>query len=129
MSKQPGFNKEDVRKIVCKIPCGFVYTYGAISIDLVKNKKSGRAVAGCIKTIGEEFGDEYANKLCEVPLHRVVDARGFVGGSGNALDRNKKALEDENFKICDGVKKGKTMPKVANLKKHWWDGKKSCMKS
>ncbi len=129
MSKQPRFNKEDVRKIVCKIPCGFVYTYGAISIDRVKNKKSSQAVAACIKTIGEEFGDEYANKLCEVPLHRVVDADGFVGGSGNALNMNKEALEYENFKICDGVRDGETMPKVANLKKYRWDGKKSCTKS
>ena len=88
-SREKKFAQAAVRMAVCKIPRGRLTTFGDISCGLTESTDSSRAVSSCISAIGNDFGDDYMGGLKSVPLHRVVDADGFVGGAGNADETDK----------------------------------------
>ena len=82
--------KDEVYKIVAKIPEGRVMTYGDIAA-LTGHPYAARQVGGIA-----HFGPE------ELPWHRVVNRFGScAGGYYGGKEGHKQVLEQEGFEIVD----------------------------
>ena len=78
--------RRDVLRAVSAIPCGATATYGAIAAAIARQRGLPAMSA---QAVGQAVG---ANPVCLlVPCHRVVAARGAIGGYGGGL-LNKAAL-------------------------------------
>ena len=78
--------RDEVQKIMLKIPYGKTTTYGDIAAEIAKSrgiaKMSSRAVGGAVGW----------NPICLIiPCHRVVGANGSITGYGGGV-KNKTAL-------------------------------------
>lgn len=105
------FNREDVRKVVCKIPCGCVTTFGHISDYLVNNIRSAFTIGGRVGELGEEYSFQ------EVPVHRVVYRNGDIPNvKGNVEELKKEGVEGREY-----VRRKKKVFQVVDFAKHLWE--------
>jgi O-6-methylguanine DNA methyltransferase len=81
-----------------EIPCGFVSSYGGISLSVFGNKKYARFV-------GHAMGVNHLPII--VPCHRVVASDGKIGGFSSPIEIKLTLLSIEKVKIING-KIGKT---------------------
>ncbi len=93
-------SREEVFKLVKKIPRGMVTTYGELA-KAVGKPKAARAIGAILRA---------NTRPIEIPCHRVVCSDGRVGGYSLGVDLKIRLLEQEGIRIKNG--------KIVNLKKH-----------
>ena len=105
------FDDTAVYNVVRRIPEGRVTTYGTISIDLTKSKKSAMAVGQSIRRLHGKYSLE------EVPVHRVTFENGDIPNEENA-----KALEKEGAQIVRKRDKSKSTERfnMSNFDERFW---------
>ena len=86
--------RQNVWKILCKIPYGQTITYGKIAKEIAKlmNKNSMSAQA-----IGNAVGHNPISII--IPCHRVVGTNGGLTGYAGGIDKKRELLELENVDI------------------------------
>ena len=86
--------RQNVWKILCRIPYGQTITYGKIAKEIAKlmNKNSMSAQA-----IGNAVGHNPISII--IPCHRVVGINGSLTGYAGGIDKKIKLLELENVDI------------------------------
>jgi methylated-DNA-[protein]-cysteine S-methyltransferase len=100
--KGSDFRKE-VWEIILQIPYGRLRTYGDIA-ELIAMKRGIRKMSA--RAVGTALGHNPISII--IPCHRVVGARGNIGGYFGCLDRKIKLLELEGndvkklFKLKNG---------------------------
>ncbi len=102
--------RQNVWKILCKIPYGEVTTYGKIAKQMAKmmNKEKMSAQA-----IGNAVG--YNPISIIIPCHRVVGANGNLTGYAGGIDKKIKLLEHEHIDISDFY-----LQKINKISKNFW---------
>ena len=93
-------SREEVFKLVKKIPRGMVTTYGELA-KAVGKPKAARAIGAILRA---------NTRPIEIPCHRVVCSNGKVGGYSLGVDLKIRLLEQEGIRIKNG--------KIVNLRKH-----------
>ena len=88
--------RQNVWKILCRIPYGQTITYGKIAKEIAKlmNKNSMSAQA-----IGNAVGHNPISII--IPCHRVVGTNGGLTGSAGGIDKKRELLELENADVKD----------------------------
>ena len=88
--------RQNVWKILCKIPYGQTITYGKIAKEIAKlmNKNSMSAQA-----IGNAVGHNPISII--IPCHRVVGTNGGLTGYAGGIDKKRELLELENADVKD----------------------------
>ncbi|PIR41534.1 MAG: 6-O-methylguanine DNA methyltransferase [Candidatus Yanofskybacteria bacterium CG10_big_fil_rev_8_21_14_0_10_46_23] len=76
--------RDKVLKIVAQIPRGQVLTYGQVA-GKAGNPRAGRAVGRIMN----------ANRSAKIPCHRVVGAKGWLGGFNSGVVKKKRLLKEE----------------------------------
>ena len=86
--------RQNVWKILCRIPYGQTITYGKIAKEIAKlmNKNSMSAQA-----IGNAVGHNPISII--IPCHRVVGTNGGLTGYAGGIDKKRELLELENVDI------------------------------
>ena len=86
--------RQEVWKILCKIPYGETITYGEIAKEIAKkmHKKTMSAQA-----IGNAVGHNPISII--IPCHRVVGSNGNLTGYAGGIDKKIKLLTIENVDI------------------------------
>ena len=86
--------RQNVWKILCRIPYGQTITYGKIAKEIAKlmNKNSMSAQA-----IGNAVGHNPISII--IPCHRVIGVNGSLTGYAGGIDKKIKLLELENVDI------------------------------
>ena len=86
--------RQNVWKILCKIPYGQTITYGKIAkeIAVLMNKKSMSAQA-----VGNAVGHNPISII--IPCHRVVGINGSLTGYAGGIDKKINLLSIENINI------------------------------
>ena len=88
--------RQNVWKILCRIPYGQTITYGKIAKEIAKlmNKNSMSAQA-----IGNAVGHNPISII--IPCHRVVGTNGGLTGYAGGIDKKRELLELENADVKD----------------------------
>lgn len=88
--------RQNVWKILCRIPYGQTITYGKIAKEIAKlmNKNSMSAQA-----IGNAVGHNPISII--IPCHRVVGTNGGLTGYAGGIDKKRGLLELENADVKD----------------------------
>ena len=88
--------RQNVWKILCRIPYGQTITYGKIAKEIAKlmNKNSMSAQA-----IGNAVGHNQISII--IPCHRVVGINGSLTGYAGGIDKKRELLELENADVKD----------------------------
>ena len=88
--------RQNVWKILCRIPYGQTITYGKIAKEIAKlmNKNSMSAQA-----IGNAVGHNQISII--IPCHRVVGTNGGLTGYAGGIDKKRELLELENADVKD----------------------------
>ena len=88
--------RQNVWKILCRIPYGQTITYGKIAKEIAKlmNKNSMSAQA-----IGNAVGHNPISII--IPCHRVVGTNGDLTGYAGGIDKKRELLELENADVKD----------------------------
>ena len=88
--------RQNVWKILCRIPYGQTITYGKIAKEIAKlmNKNSMSAQA-----IGNAVGHNPISII--IPCHRVVGTNGGLTGYAGGIDKKRELLELENADVRD----------------------------
>jgi O-6-methylguanine DNA methyltransferase len=81
--------KEKVLAVVAKIPRGEVLSYGRVA-EKAGNPKATRAVGAIMR----------ANHNPKIPCHRVIAAKGMLGGYNGGLENKVQRLQNEG--VCIG---------------------------
>ena len=86
--------RQNVWKILCRIPYGQTITYGKIAKEIAKlmNKNSMSAQA-----IGNAVGHNPISII--IPCHRVVGTNGGLTGYAGGIDKKRGLLELENADV------------------------------
>ena len=86
--------RQNVWKLLCKIPYGETTTYGEIAKEVAKimNKKLMSAQA-----VGNAVGHNPISII--IPCHRVVGKNGNLTGYAGGIDKKVKLLEIENVNM------------------------------
>ena len=86
--------RQNVWKILCRIPYGQTITYGKIAKEIAKlmNKNSMSAQA-----IGNAVGHNQISII--IPCHRVVGTNGGLTGYAGGIDKKRELLELENADV------------------------------
>jgi methylated-DNA-[protein]-cysteine S-methyltransferase len=88
----PSHIKDEVYKMLLKIPAGKVSTYGDIAKALGHPKAA--------RLIGRILHDN-PNPV-DIPCHRIVHSNGKLGGYAYGSAKKRKLLEEEGIKFSDG---------------------------
>jgi len=96
--------KNQVIKIVKKIPKGKVTTYGTIS-TLAGSPRGARMVGGILHFNSEKYS---------LPWHRVINRHGYISIKSLEYPKElqKALLEQEGIEVSDDF--------IVNLKKYYW---------
>ena len=88
--------RQNVWKILCRIPYGQTITYGKIAKEIAKlmNKNSMSAQA-----VGNAVGHNPISII--IPCHRVVGTNGGLTGYAGGIDKKRGLLELENADVKD----------------------------
>lgn len=88
--------RQNVWKILCRIPYGQTITYGKIAKEIAKlmNKNSMSAQA-----VGNAVGHNPISII--IPCHRVVGTNGGLTGYAGGIDKKRELLELENADVKD----------------------------
>lgn len=101
--------KDNVIKIIKKIPCGIVTTYGTVAL-LAGQPRGSRIVGGILHY--------YNSKVKEINWYRVINRHGFI--SIRCLDHpknlQKTLLEQEGVEVSKDF--------MVDLEKYGWFGEK-----
>lgn len=99
---------EKVYKVVKRVPCGRVTTYGAIAGYL--------GTRGSARMVGWAMNASHTD-LQNVPAHRVVNRAGVLTGKHHFGGPKvmQQLLESEGIKVTDD--------RIVNFAKHFWDPK------
>ena len=86
---------EKVVTIIAEIPSGKVMTYGQIA-KLAGSKRAARQVVRVLHSVSQKYN---------LPWHRVVNSKGYVGISGDqgALQRTMLAEEGIKFQLDNSI--------------------------
>src|ERR687892_1908577 len=86
----PSHIKDEVYKMLLKIPAGKVSTYGDIAKAL-GHPKAARLIGRILH--------ENPNPVV-IPCHRVVHSNGKIGGYAHGSEKKRRLLEEEGIKFC-----------------------------
>ncbi|MFS2222476.1 MGMT family protein [Pantoea sp. B65] len=83
--------QQRVWQIVAAIPRGYVTTYGEIA-RLAGSPRAARQVGGILRRLPA------GSKL---PWHRVINRKGEISLTGDDLNRQRNALEEEGIEVSN----------------------------
>lgn len=86
--------RQEVWKILCKIPYGEVTTYGAIAKEMAKIQGKEQMSA---QAIGGAVGHNPISII--IPCHRVIGSNGSLTGYAGGIDKKIHLLEIEGVEV------------------------------